>query len=233
MLFPRLALLTVSTLTITTSAALAGSNLPTSPDAQVVSSAPAVFDWNGFYAGAQFGYLDTDVDLDVSPQFTARPDADGGELGIFAGYNWQPGGPWVYGIEAEYNSSNADGSDSQSFAPIANIDYDAEINSTAAIRGRVGFAADRTLLYLSAGWAYVDYDVEQKITGIVNSTGSGGGSEGGWTLGAGLEYAFSEQWVGRVDYRYSDFDGSTSLDGTKTDVDLSSHQIRFGIAMRF
>ncbi len=58
----------------------------------------------------------------------------------------------------------------------------------------------------------------------------------GWTIGAGVEYAFTNNLIGRAEYRYTDF-GSEDLasvrgfpDGT---LDLSTNDIRLGIAYKF
>lgn len=216
--------------------AFAGNLDSTTTPAPIAPQSPVVFDWSGFYAGVHAGYIDAGIDIttQTTPSFpVGSPDADGGEFGIYGGYNWQLDGPWVLGVEGEYNVSNASGSDNQPLAGGPQINTTSDINNTAALRAKVGYAIDRTLIYVAGGWAYIDYDLAVTTVGGGGLSGTDSGSENGWTLGAGIEHAFSDTWRGRLDYRYSDFSGSGSLAGTSTDIDLDTHQIRFGIAAHF
>ena len=59
----------------------------------------------------------------------------------------------------------------------------------------------------------------------------------GWTVGAGIEHAFTDRWIARAEYRYSDF-GSQDLSlaaglPTETSVDLKAHDIRVGLSYKF
>ena len=72
-------------------------------------------------------------------------------------------------------------------------------NWIATLRGRVGFAADRALFYVTAGGAFTD---------IKPSTGAltfGGGTEPGWTAGGGVEYAITDNWTAKIEYLYASF----------------------------
>jgi outer membrane immunogenic protein len=52
----------------------------------------------------------------------------------------------------------------------------------------------------------------------------------GRSVGAGLEYAFTDTVFGRVEYRYNDY-GSKTIWGT--DVDLDQHVVSAGIGVKF
>lgn len=52
----------------------------------------------------------------------------------------------------------------------------------------------------------------------------------GWTIGAGLDYAFTDNVFGRVEYRYNDF-GHGTLDGARTDFNQSV--VNFGLGVKF
>ena len=52
----------------------------------------------------------------------------------------------------------------------------------------------------------------------------------GWTAGAGLEYAFNQDWSAKIEYLYVDL-GSDIL--VLDDVKLSAHLIRGGVNLRF
>ena len=71
-----------------------------------------------------------------------------------------------------------------------------------SIRGRLGYAADHALLYVTGGAAFVSNETSIPTTGI--SIG-GDGTRVGWTVGAGLDYAFTNNWFTGLEYRYSQY----------------------------
>ena len=207
------------------------------------------FDWSGGYFGAQLGGVIADQGIDlfnpnaaVSLRRSWSPSPEGVAGGIFAGYNWQKDSNFVFGVEAEYNWADADGSDrvvspTLGLGPVVDR-IDVDINRTAAIRGRVGYAVDRTLLYVTAGWAWIDHDGAYTISvaGLTSNPRSWSRHDHGWTLGGGAEHAFTQNLVGRIDYRYSNFgEVDYGLVGPPTYLsgDLETHDIRAGIAVRF
>jgi outer membrane immunogenic protein len=241
---------------ILATSAIAGGYADPPPAATVMPAPAPSVDWSGGYVGLQFGALNGDLDLagenlNNNNTTSASIGVSGHEVGIFAGYNWAGANNLVYGIEGEYNVSNVDGTHpgvpGPSFGFIRN-GIDADIDRTAALRGRLGYAMDQGLLYATAGiaWARVSLD------GTPGGGGAGGGAGGGpfnptetltgWTIGAGYEHAINANWTLRVDYRYSDLDGSFDFlsggggggpDPHRFDLDLQSHQVRIGAAYRF
>ena len=66
---------------------------------------------------------------------------------------------------------------------------------------------------------------------------SGGDSKtlAGWTVGAGVEYAFTDSWSGRLEYRYTDFQSAsftTPALGTFKNR-LNENQVLLGISYKF
>jgi len=231
-------------------AALASTALAGSPEVapEPVVVAPEPFSWQGGYAGLQAGYLDSDIELtgrnlnNGNTMSSSDIDASGFVGGVYGGYNWHTPGNLVYGVEGEFNFSDADetgaGVPSPSFGFLRGS-VSSEIDSTAALRARLGIAADRTLFYVAGGLAYADISVDGRSQGGGSPFGY---SEGrwGWTIGAGVEYAFGDNWVGRLDYRYSDF-GDDSFNFTSVqqqtphrfEVETETHEIKAGLAYRF
>ncbi len=226
------------------SAAIAGSPEPALPDRVVM--APA-FNWTGAYAGAQIGFLDSDLSLNGENlnnnnlMSSSAIDASGLVGGVYGGYNWHRAGNMVFGVEGEVNFSDADksgpGFPGPSFGFLRN-GIKSEVDYTAALRGRVGYAMDRTLLYVSAGVAVADISLDGTAIG-----GSGPfnitETMTGWTIGAGVEHAFTQNWVGRLDYRYSDL-GSNSFDFVsgggdphRFNLDAKTHEIKVGVSYKF
>lgn len=222
--------------TLTSGASALAGNY-SSPAEEAMIAPAAAFDWTGGYVGLQFGILDANIDVDgTNPEgqrVIASPDADGMEAGVYVGHNWQGANGVVYGIEGEVNWADADGS-ADGFNVTLGADqgftFTSDVNATAALRGRIGYPMDRTMLYAAAGLAYIDFEgdildpEDERVSGFSDS-------RFGWTVGVGAEHAFGERWVGRVDYRYSDY-GNSDV-GDEVDVDIQTHELRLGVAMRF
>ena len=64
------------------------------------------------------------------------------------------------------------------------------------MRARLGYAIDRTLIYITGGLAYGGLNTNP-LTG--NTT-----SNTGWTLGGGVEYAFTNNWTAKIEGLYVD-----------------------------
>ena len=114
------------------------------------------------------------------------------------GYNWQSGAI-VYGIEGDFDWSNVKDS-----VACGGRRATCETSSSwlATFRGRVGYAFDRWLPYVTGGGAYGNVKATVSVAGgLAVSTSS---SQLGWTVGAGLEYAFMGNWTAKLEYLYVD-----------------------------
>ena len=118
-----------------------------------VAPAP-IFSWTGFYVGANAGFIrSTAAATDLGGYWrrneTIHSSGSGVLGGIQAGYNYQVG-DIVFGLEADLAATSANAK--------ANSNADrADQHKTSAlgtVRGRVGYAFDRTLLYVTGGLAY-------------------------------------------------------------------------------
>ena len=54
----------------------------------------------------------------------------------------------------------------------------------------------------------------------------------GWTVGAGLEHAYDDNWIDRAEYRYADY-GDFKVLGTSTETDVTEHTFRLGVSYKF
>lgn len=224
----------------------ADEHAPAVTQAASVRSPSAETDWMGGYVGLLVGALWSDEQVTYAPVAGGAlsrwsPDANGTSGGLYLGYNWQTQQNLVYGIEAEYSWVKADGSDTLGVAgaPVTRT-IDTTIDKTAAIRARIGYAFDRTLLYATAGWAHAKYDSRYSavIAGAPSRTFySWSGHADGWTVGFGVEHVLSNRWVARIDYRYSDYgtvdQGTTPAPAANASSEFSTQEVRFGLATRF
>lgn len=197
-------------------------------DAIVSEPIPAGFVWTGGYVGLQAGYAWGSSHFDFGPGDYANPDPDGFLGGIYAGYNHQFDNNVVLGIDADIAYAHLEGSEF-AFNPAGEqstaISVAGDVQWTAALRARAGYAMDRFMPYVAGGLAFAHYEVTINGQNISDSA-----TLTGWTIGAGAEYAFTDNLLGRAEYRYSDFGSEAVSTGT---VDLSTHDIRLGIAYKF
>jgi len=194
----------------TSSAVFAADAVETIPEAPIAIETPVVFSWSGPYLGVHGGYGWGNAELDgIGDQ-----DFNGGRFGGFAGYNWQVSDGFVAGIEGDLNY---DWNEENIGAGL-----DGKTGLSGGIRARAGFAFDRALLYAAGGWTATNVEV----SGAIDDDDT----LHGWTIGAGLDYAFTDNMFGRAEYRYNDY-GSGDVLGT--DVDFNQHVFQVGLGVKF
>ena len=78
-----------------------------------------------------------------------------------------------------------------------------DTNWIATLAGRLGYAFDHTLIYVKGGAAFADVDRWVAWNGgkVFNDSDT----RSGWTIGAGVEYAFAPNWSAKLEYDYLDF----------------------------
>lgn len=193
--------------------------------------------WTGFYAGAQIGYgwgRDRIHDSSLSTgdsDYSDRFKIDGMTGGVHGGYNYQTG-PWVVGAEADIELANVDGDNPD--WPFGD-NTKAKIDSQGSLRLRGGYAIGQTLLYATGGLALAHVKTDY-YDGSAHDSYSD--TKAGWTIGTGLECAFTTNWTARVEYRYVDLgrisDHTTTTDsGWQEHNDLQEHAIRVGVSYKF
>lgn len=173
---------------------------------QPVATMP--FSWTGFYVGGQAGGGWNDSHW--SPTTTSFPgvfipfntNGSGGIFGGQIGYNWQMD-QYVIGVEGNLAGSTVKGDGE--CAGNTGSDCQTKQDYLGSVRGRLGYAVDRFLIYGDAGVAFTKYKFRQ----IDFPQSFGGESRVGWTAGLGVEYAFTDHWTAGVEWNYYDF-GSKS-----------------------
>lgn len=187
------------------------------------------FSWSGAYVGVQAGYawMETDNRLNgVAPD--TKPN--GFTVGGYVGYNHQlDNSPLVLGVEADLAYSDAkDSSPTGGFGAAGRIRN--EIGWTGALRGRVGYAFDRFLVYGAGGLAIADHEI--KARGPIS--GSDDTVAVGWTIGGGVEAAITDNVSARVEYRYSDYGtDSFSVAGSRVKGDVTDNRVMMGLGYKF
>jgi outer membrane immunogenic protein len=223
-----------------------------------ISAAQAQTSWSGFYLGANVGAAWTDIDASFANvpgpvvgggDGTYSLDGTGFIGGLHAGFNWQSQ-QLVLGLEGDISWLGANGeSAAVTISPVLFPGFSetlsAETNWIAMLRARIGWAFTPSLMaYLTGGFAWGDVDVgyTAALTGAGASTFSASDSSTntGWTIGGGLEWALTRNWLVRAEYLYVDL-GSTTLTtpanatsgATSTRFEHNADILRAGISYKF
>ncbi len=193
--------------------------------------------WTGFYVGVNggYGWSEYSDQLAGAGYFGGVAPA-GGFGGGQIGYNWQgilhP--HLVLGVEADIQGSGIKDSGTDKF----NNTYSSELDYFGTVRGRVGYAVDRALVYFTGGFAYggvknenvlpaggpLVYDISRTATGYV--------------LGGGLEYKITPAWSVKGEYQYINLGKNDPVDPAgktyssiagNTLTDDAFHTVRVGL----
>jgi outer membrane immunogenic protein len=196
----------------------------------------ATYNWSGAHVGAQIGYgwADSELDFGLTPSHIVTFDDNGFVGGAYAGYNFQFTNGVVVGIEGDailssISTRNVPGVTPA--GPVAGYRYGSDQEWAASFRARLGYAMDRVLPFVTAGISVASYEHFQTGTAPFSESKT----YGGWAIGAGLEFAATDHLIIRSEYRYSDFGSNRfhPVGWTAHEVDLTTHDLRFGIAYKF
>ncbi|MGL4811440.1 MAG: outer membrane protein, partial [Beijerinckiaceae bacterium] len=162
-------------------------------------------------------------------------DSDGWMIGGHIGYNYQIN-QFVVGLEGDIEWSDSKKTALYT-APIGWY-HRTSMEWQASLRARFGIAFDRTLLYVTGGLAYADINHQFGTTlggvPVAPALLSYGKDKWGWTVGAGVEHAFTNNFTARLEYRYTDFGRISAASATFADsAKVNSHAIRAGISYKF
>lgn len=163
-----------------------------------------IFSWTGFYLGGHVGgaFGSTEIFNGL-----ATGNNNNGRLlgGLQAGADYQFAPNWVVGVEGQYSwlSSNTGGI----LFPGGFI-YTNTRPALGSLTGRVGFAFGAALVYIKGGYAYSDNSEALTLAGAPVAFAFDKGHSHGYTVGAGAEYMFTQNWSAKLEYQYYDFGSS-------------------------
>jgi outer membrane immunogenic protein len=218
-------------------------------DTNEVLPVGATYNWSGAYIGAQAGYDwgDARVGQTFAPgsfdDYGWGYSPSGGFGGLYVGFNHQFDDGLVLGIEGDYSFARVKDTTLYQALGVDDPGFGGELklDSVGSARLRAGYAMDRWLPFVAGGLMLASYkhttvnlpggtpyaDVRDTITA--------------YTLGAGAEYAVTDNWLVRGEYRFADFGRHTSVrhstfNGAPINsdaIELTTHDIRIGIAYKF
>lgn len=204
-------------------------------DAIVAEPAPVivepVFSWNGAYIGGQIGYGwgKSDFSGDIVTFDSVKPDGFLG--GLYAGYNFDLGNSVILGIDGDITYSDVSKGVDVYSGGVGVGSFENELRWSGAVRGRVGYAVDRFLPYIAGGVAFGSVKNRGDIDGIGFSESK---TLTGWTAGAGVDYAATDNLILRLEYRYTDYgDKGYDFGGLRVKDDFKTNEVRLGVAYKF
>jgi outer membrane immunogenic protein len=222
------------------------------PPAPLPALAPA-FTWTGFYVGGHVGALIQDgrlslgsgvggetADVAINPGLNAA-DVKGGFL---FGYNYQWGAA-VLGLEGDMGFGGETRSSASSAKPNVPVTVWSAANgftqkTNGHIRGRVGFAWGPALFYAAGGFAATSavMDVTGYCPPAIYPAPGASHSLQGYSVGGGVEYAVTSNFLLRAEYLYDDYGQQTYNVGRpdwwqSRSVSLQTHTVRSALSYKF
>lgn len=214
-----------------TSAAYAADAVAYEEPAPVVAT--PVFSWTGPYIGAQAGYGwgKSKTDFGLGGSFDIKPDGFLG--GLYAGYNFDVGNNVILGIDGDITYNDLSESKDYYLGNDGSYAFSQKekLRWSGAVRARAGYAVDRFLPYIAGGVAFGNVKSEL-YNGDVGFSSSK--TLTGWTLGAGVDYAATDNLILRLEYRYTDYgDKDLNAGGLGYNVGYKTNDVRLGLAYKF
>ena len=214
------------------------------PPVYVPPPAIPVFTWTGLYVGGQIGYEFGSSNAYASnPVFGGLASTSGSPKGIIGGahvgYNYglpgfgYSGTTGVIGIEGD-----VDGANYKSTYALGGFSNSTSQPIQGSVRGRLGIAVDRALFYGTGGVAFGDLKNTylNPFNGLSDSSSH---TRVGYTVGAGVEYAITNNWSLRAEYRYTDFGhftdnlANSSAGGVNVRHHEKDNRVQVGFSYKF
>jgi outer membrane immunogenic protein len=165
-----------------------------------------IFTWTGFYAGLNAGYaFRTDSSGFTDPIYgtvTGGKSSGGFAGGGQIGYNYQftPGSGFVLGFETDIQGASFSKADAAYLGTTPYYSVRPSLDYFGTVRGRIGYAFDRVLVYGTDGFAYGGGSRASSAASYPYTLP--GTDRTGYAAGGGIEYAFTEKLSAKVEALY-------------------------------
>jgi opacity protein-like surface antigen len=224
-----------------------GADLGPAPAPVPFQATQPMYDWTGFYVGGHASYSWTRSEGQTmntaNGQLFAPGSSDssaahgGGQIG----FDYMTASRVVLGVVADFTSGRDVTTTTATRFQTQQNESDTVVNGS--VRGRLGYAFNNLLLYGTAGWGWnVASATRTQISGTVGNATPGTvettstGHDNGWTVGAGIDYAFVSNWDVFAEYKYSGVPDNTvtfPIAERSTKVSSTTNGIEVGVNWRF
>jgi outer membrane immunogenic protein len=200
----KLLLSSIALVALTGSAVAADMAVKAPPPAPL----PVIYNWSGFYIGANGGWGQSHNCVDFNNFVTpggllvtgdACRDRSGGLVGGQVGYRWQSN-QFVFGLEAQ--GDWADLSNTRVSLLNPTLSTRVKTDGIGLFTGQIGWAWNAALLYVKGGAAVTSnrFSILDNITGVELAAASA--TRWGGTVGVGFEYGFAPNWSVGAEYNH-------------------------------
>lgn len=187
------------------------------------------FSWTGGYIGLNAGYAGGKFKSDLTngeDTLSLRDNASGFIGGVQAGYNWQFDRT-IVGIETDFQGSGV-----KSEFSVEGLALGTKVSWFGTTRARLGYTpVDRFMVYATGGVAYG----KVKTFADLDESSSVSKTKVGYTVGAGAEYAITNNVTLKTEYLYTDL-GKLKFDsneGVYGEAKSQFHTVRVGVNYKF
>jgi outer membrane immunogenic protein len=216
--------------------------------APAMASPVSVYDWSGFYVGANVGGTwDNGTATNVALNGTFVSSGSAHNSGVIGGgqigYNYMVSPGFLLGIEADVDGTSLKGS-------VLSLDgsnqHSSKLDAFGTVRGRAGFAENNWLFYGTGGFAWSEGSVTRTqittvaalppIPAVAGTVETASNTRTGWAAGAGVEWGITQNWTARVEYLYLDLGNATSvfpLSNRQQTSSLTMNVARVGVSYKF
>jgi outer membrane immunogenic protein len=200
------------------------------------------YDWNGFYVGGYYGDAIGNSKTHTDPPVVAGTEPGANRLndkgltaGVTAGYNWQFDPHWLVGVEGDIGWLDIDRTNIEwNDLPLVGL----KSSWYGTLRGRAGYVAGPSLIYVTGGaaWVHLTDTFGGGGNPIASPAVANSSTPTGWTVGGGIETKLSRAWTAKTEYLFIDAGSANFLSNpyvaaatVPTTVDHSFHVIKTGL----
>ena len=213
-----------------------------------VYTAPAVvYNWTGFYIGGHVGgaWRDNNT-FGNNNNFFGNNNNNSARFiaGIQGGADYQFAQSWVLGVEANYSFKVSNNNNNNGYVFVdpngaGLMTINSNNRGLGSVTGRLGWTWGPGLLYVKGGYGFRENNSNVGVTvaGLPVAF-TYNRRQDGYTVGGGLEYMFTQNWSGKLEYQYFNFGDSQFVTGPAALVALGSfrsdeHTFKAGLNYRF
>ena len=185
------------------------------------------FSWTGIFVGGQVGggFINTDWTVSSVGGFSNSQTSLAGGIQTAVQYQW---GKTVAGVEVAYTWIDFSNTSSGLVTP--GLSFSGSLRDLLIVAAKLGYAQDRSLFFMKAGYASADITVSATAGGVTNTSSA---RKDGWMWGIGLDYAVTNRIVLGVEYNWSFFNpeprtlGALAVDASGADPQTLMARLMF------